>query len=110
MCDLYDSFLNFNFLRKLKVKSRRNGIILIIQLYLSEEQLLKIDTILTKNEIFARRYFFPNLSTLPYVNNTNDVHVSEEIAERILCLPLYYGLSEEDVNKIVNLINLNLCN
>ncbi len=34
--------------------------------------------------------------------------VSESIAERIMCLPLYVGLTEKDLDEIVNLINSTL--
>lgn len=35
--------------------------------------------------------------------------ISESIAARILCLPLYVGLSEIDLDRIVEQINNNLC-
>jgi len=31
--------------------------------------------------------------------------VSESIAERIMCLPLYVGLRKKDLEEIVNVIN-----
>ena len=34
--------------------------------------------------------------------------VSESIADRIMCLPLYVGLTQKELNEIVNLINSNL--
>jgi dTDP-4-amino-4,6-dideoxygalactose transaminase len=34
--------------------------------------------------------------------------ISESVASRILCLPLYVGLSEEELIKIVALINQNV--
>jgi dTDP-4-amino-4,6-dideoxygalactose transaminase len=31
--------------------------------------------------------------------------VSEHIAERVMCLPLYVGLSKDDIQRIANVIN-----
>lgn len=70
-----------------------------------DEESLKITEIkLNNNHIFPRRYFWPSLNTftklLPYV----PMPMSEDIASRILCLPLYYTLSEEDIYRIIHLI------
>ena len=55
---------------------------------------------LKKHEIFTRRYFYPSLATsLPYVENTH-LPLTEDIAKRVLCLPLYYDLTIEEVDLI----------
>ena len=70
----------------------------------SEETLLKIDAALQAEHVFARRYFYPSLNTfrdiVPYV----PMPVSEDIASRILCLPLYYSLPKEDIERISKVI------
>lgn len=70
----------------------------------SEETLLKVDAALQAEHVFARRYFYPSLNTftdiVPYVKMSH----SEDIASRILCLPLYYTLLKEDVERIANII------
>lgn len=58
---------------------------------------------LKKHEIFARRYFYPILSKLGYVNDT-PVPVAESISRRVLCLPLYYQLSESEIDLICRII------
>jgi len=58
---------------------------------------------LQQNSIFPRRYFYPSLSTLPYVGQQS-VPISESIAQRVLCLPLYHSLSLEEVDLICRLI------
>lgn len=69
-----------------------------------EETLLKVQAKLNENNIFPRRYFYPSVNTftklVPYV----PMPVSEDIASRILCLPLYYTLSEEDMKRIIDII------
>ena len=72
-------------------------------LFESEECLLDAIEKLKQNEISGRRYFFPSLNTLPFVNYQS-CEVSEDISKRVLCLPLYNGLSSEDVQKIIKCI------
>ncbi len=49
--------------------------------------------------IHARRYFYPSLNTLPYVSSGR-MPVSEDAADRVLCLPFYPGLHVSDVQRI----------
>jgi dTDP-4-amino-4,6-dideoxygalactose transaminase len=58
-------------------------------------------------KVFPRRYFFPSLNTLPYVPNSS-CPVSEDMAERMLCLPLYPDLALPDVDRICACINAAL--
>ncbi|WP_431136688.1 DegT/DnrJ/EryC1/StrS family aminotransferase [Psychroserpens mesophilus] len=73
----------------------------------SEEQLIKIKEALNSHQIFPRRYFYPSLNTVDYLNG-EPMKVSESIAKRILCLPLYYDLKEDDVNRIISIIKKNI--
>ena len=70
----------------------------------SEETLLRVEKALQAEKVFARRYFYPSLNTftdiVPYVAMPQ----SEDIASRILCLPLYYTLAKEDVERISKVI------
>ncbi len=70
----------------------------------TEETLVKVQQILNSNNIYPRRYFYPSLNKIEYVNG-EFMPVSESIAERIMCLPLYVGLTEKDLDEVVNLIN-----
>lgn len=66
----------------------------------NEELLIKLKTELDKQQIFTRRYFYPSLaSALPYLP-TLELPVTEDICKRILCLPLYYDLTAEEVEYI----------
>ncbi|HET6746720.1 MAG TPA: DegT/DnrJ/EryC1/StrS family aminotransferase [Candidatus Saccharimonadales bacterium] len=71
----------------------------------SEEQLHKIVGDLNKENIFPRRYFYPSLNKLSYVNSEHGCPVSEDIASRILCLPLYHDLADETVHRVSSIIN-----
>lgn len=73
-------------------------------LFDSEEELIQIVDKLNAKEIFPRRYFYPSLETLPYIEKSQLQPVSEDISRRILCLPLYPGLEREAQSKIVDII------
>ncbi len=69
----------------------------------TENKLLKIKEALSKNNVNTRRYFYPSLNRLPYLNS--DVcAVSEDIASRMLCLPMYQQLDHSDVINISKII------
>ncbi len=70
----------------------------------TEELMKKCLEILQLNEIIARRYFYPSLSkVLPYLPVT-EMPVTDEIAKRVLCLPLFNDLSFEEINLIARLL------
>jgi dTDP-4-amino-4,6-dideoxygalactose transaminase len=62
-----------------------------------------MDTLRREN-IFPRRYFFPALNTLPYLPERQSCPVAENVAPRVLCLPLYAELEESTVEKIAGVI------
>ncbi|MBU2919811.1 DegT/DnrJ/EryC1/StrS family aminotransferase [Winogradskyella psychrotolerans] len=72
-----------------------------------EKQLLNVKQALEKHSIFPRRYFYPSLNRLPYIEQQRMV-ISESISLRILCLPLYAGLGSEDLNQIINIVKEQL--
>lgn len=69
-----------------------------------EAALLKVMARLNEERIFPRRYFYPSVNTfknlVPYV----PMPKSESVASRILCLPLYFKLGEEDIRRITEII------
>lgn len=69
----------------------------------SEEQLLQSIEELNKYGIFPRRYFYPSLDTLNYIRE-QCCPVSRQVAQRVLCLPLYYTLSFEEIDMIARLL------
>jgi dTDP-4-amino-4,6-dideoxygalactose transaminase len=69
----------------------------------SESQLLKVKAALENKNIFPRRYFYPSLNRLPFVNGA-ECPISESISKQILCMPLYVNLDVKNVRKIGNII------
>ena len=59
---------------------------------------------LLANQIMARRYFYPSLNTLPYLNHS-PVPISENTAKRVLCLPLFYGMQAVEQALILAVVN-----
>ncbi|MDQ0155374.1 DegT/DnrJ/EryC1/StrS family aminotransferase [Robertmurraya andreesenii] len=70
----------------------------------TEEELLSTQCLLRKNGIESRRYFYPSLNELPYLQERHDCPISEKISKRILCLPLFSDLKLEEVDRIATLI------
>ncbi|MDD5159202.1 MAG: DegT/DnrJ/EryC1/StrS family aminotransferase [Sulfuricurvum sp.] len=74
----------------------------------SEEQLKRVENALHKEQIFPRRYFYPSLDTLNYIEPKQEMPISRNIAKRILCLPLYPELTSEEQNTIIKIIKNTL--
>jgi dTDP-4-amino-4,6-dideoxygalactose transaminase len=69
----------------------------------TEEILLRVMEALNAHEVFPRRYFYPSLSTLDYVQK-RACPVVESIASRVLCLPLFHDLTLEEQDMIVETV------
>ena len=104
----YNKQLNFTKLSKIKLRENIQWNYSYYPIvFESEDVLLLVQKVLNEQDIFPRRYFYPSLNTIPYVNGAS-MPVSESIASRVLCMPLYADLSFEDVVKIVSIINKTL--
>lgn len=69
-------------------------------LFESEQKLLAGMERLRQINVFPRRYFYPALTTLPYIGEAGACPIAEDISTRIACLPLHANLAEEDVLRI----------
>jgi dTDP-4-amino-4,6-dideoxygalactose transaminase len=64
---------------------------------------------LKENNIFARRYFYPLISEFPMYRGSpsakhNNLPIANKIAEKVLCLPIYPSLGNDDLIRIINTI------
>ncbi len=66
--------------------------------------MLHVITRLNQEQIYPRRYFYPALNELPYLEYQS-CPVAEDIAKRIACLPLSADIDLNDVKSIANIIN-----
>lgn len=73
-------------------------------LFKSEVELLAAEAKLKQNNILPRRYFYPSLDTLDYLNSKQVCAHSRNIASRILCLPIYPSFNAENQSKVIQII------
>ena len=70
----------------------------------NETQTRTLQKILNQNGIFPRRYFYPSLDTLSYIEPKQFMPISRNVASRILALPMSPELSEDDQMNIVSIV------
>lgn len=105
ICDRYDEKLkNFRAIKQRWNKDSDQNYA-YYPIVLEDERLLhKCIEELKGHEVFVRRYFYPSLSkVLPYLDPV-DMPVTELIAARVMCLPLFYDLTIEEVDLICRLL------
>ncbi len=62
-----------------------------------------------EHNVLGRRYFYPLISEFSTYRGLEsatkeNLPVATEKAEQVICLPMFYGLSDEDVERVLNLI------
>lgn len=77
-------------------------------LFEKETQLLKVQKALNDKQIFPRRYFYPSLDTLNYIEPKQIMPISRDISKRILCLPTFAELELKNQNTIISIIKENI--
>jgi dTDP-4-amino-4,6-dideoxygalactose transaminase len=106
--DFYNSQLDFTKLKTIKIRSNTEwNYSYYPVIFESEKKLLEVQAALNQMQIFPRRYFYPSLNKIEYIV-ASEMKVSESIASRVLCLPLYVGLKNSELNQIINTINFAL--
>jgi len=73
-----------------------------------EKQMFRIKDALNKEDIFPRRYFYPSLDTLNYIEPKQYTPISRDISTRILTLPIYPTLEKLDQDMIISIVKNNL--
>ena len=68
-----------------------------------EATLLRVDSALKAANVYARRYFWPSVNKYRSIcADAEGCPISEDIASRILCLPLYRTLAGDEVQMIAD--------
>jgi dTDP-4-amino-4,6-dideoxygalactose transaminase len=72
----------------------------------NEQQLQRVLGELRHNGVLARRYFYPSLDRLPKMQpgKLNTCSKSQDLADRIICLPLYAGIEPTESQRIIHTI------
>lgn len=92
---------NFVSFQRMNINSTENNAYFPI-LFKNEEMLIRVLQELKSQNINPRRYFYPSLNTI--FESSEQMKISQDIASRILCLPIYPGLQENKIEEISNLI------
>ena len=105
VCNFYDEHLDFKSFSKLKLRAGTQWNYAYYPIiFKSESQLLEVKERLEKENINPRRYFYPSLEALPYIDSDN-CPTAKDLAVRVLCLPLFVRLKQFELNKITSLVN-----
>lgn len=67
-----------------------------------EDKALKVLEGMRKKGIQLRRYFYPSLDTVPEFESIELCSCSQSISKRVLCLPVYASLTEEEQDKVIS--------
>ncbi len=108
--DLYDLYLERHLERPKSQKYLEYNYAYYPVLFHNETELKRVFEALNAQNIYPRRYFYPSLTTLPYLKNKQSCPISENICSRIACLPLYPDLKDDEVKKICRIILPSLGN
>lgn len=105
----YDSWMKIIRVPKLTISNDAQFNYAYYPLILKSEELTrKVIQELEGNWIYPRRYFYPALNTVA-IYKGNSLPVSESVVSRIICLPLYRALSDEEIDFVCRII-LRACN
>lgn len=103
--DFYMNYLDFTQISTMKIRENTTwNYSYFPVIFNSEEDLIRVQKQLNAADVFPRRYFYPSLNTIDFVKG-EEMPISESIASKILCLPLYVGLEKQDLEKISTIIN-----
>lgn len=103
--DFYMNNLDFTQISTMKIRENTTwNYSYFPVIFNSEEDLIRVQKQLNAADVFPRRYFYPSLNTIDFVKG-EEMPISESIASKILCLPLYVGLEKQDLEKISTIIN-----
>lgn len=106
--DFYNQNLDVTKVQTLKIRENTQWNYSYYPIILKDEAtLLGVQKALNDEGIFPRRYFYPSLNTINYIDKRS-MPISENIASRILCLPLFKELTEIELIKILDVIKKNI--
>lgn len=104
--EIYDEYLNGSSLGRPRIpEGLEYNYAYYPVVFSSHDAMMYARKALNDIQVFPRRYFYPSLNTLPFLKyNEESCPISEKIAERVLCLPLYVGIEKDDILKISKIV------
>ncbi|MGB5944418.1 MAG: DegT/DnrJ/EryC1/StrS family aminotransferase [Leeuwenhoekiella sp.] len=73
----------------------------------NHQRMLRVKEALEAQNIYPRRYFYPSLNNLPYID-ADACPISEKLSQTVLCLPFYHDLEDEIIDTIAAIIKETL--
>jgi len=104
----YEKALNRDLQLQAKPKVQEYNYAYFPAVFESEELAVRMVAKLKEHDVLARRYFYPSLESVGCFKARNEFPVSQDIACRILCLPIFDQLSQKDQENIINFIEEEL--
>jgi len=71
----------------------------------SKKKLFKVIDKLNTYNIYPRRYFYPSVNIFKNIVDSDERKISERVANHIICLPLFYDLELDIIDRIISVIN-----
>lgn len=106
--DFYNKNLDFSQVQTLKIRANTQWNYSYYPIIFKDEAtLLGVQKALNDEGIFPRRYFYPSLNKINYIESTT-MPISESTASRILCLPLFVDLKQSQIESICEIINSSI--
>ncbi len=102
--ELYKSKLEGKFQLQERNPSANNNYSYFPLIFATESELLIRLRQMKEKNIYPRRYFYPSLDSVNYVREAK-TPMSRNLASRILCLPLSYDLTFQEINHICEIIS-----
>ena len=104
-CKFYNTNLIFKNFKKLSIRPETNWNYSYYPIiFNSENDLLVVKSTLEKNNIYPRRYFYPSLNELNYVD-FKSCPIAENLSQSIVTLPSFFDLSGRVQSKVIRNLN-----
>ena len=107
----YDKFKNISGLSMIKEKENIDYNYAYFPIFINEKKYgiscSKLYDNLKSNNIYARRYFYPLISSFSEYKNlpsSKGLDISKKLSDNVICLPIYPSLKNNELNFIINLI------
>ena len=101
---LYDSLLSEHVVRQRWTDDATCNYHYYPVLFESETITKYVQEALNAKDIYPRRYFYPSLDSLTFLAKNQRLPISRDIASRILCLPFFAELSNDECAVIAQII------
>jgi dTDP-4-amino-4,6-dideoxygalactose transaminase len=106
----YEAALNnYVDMQHLQTESERNYSYFPVALR-EESELLRVTQRLNQKDINPKRYFYPSLDTVDYLQPQQPQWISRELSKRVLCLPIFPGLTKASQNDVVKTLLKEIAN